>query len=66
MSVAPVFDFAAFFSAVDAERDRRGLGWYDVADELWEQSEQLNAERDDHPPCGGAVGRLGERGATSC
>ena len=66
MSVAPVFDFTAFVAAVDAERDRRGLGWYDVADELWEQSEQLNAERDDHPLCGGAVGRLGGRGATSC
>lgn len=66
MSVAPVFDFTAFFAAVDAERERRGLGWYEVADELWEQSEQLNAERDDHPLCGGAVGRLGERGATSC
>jgi hypothetical protein len=66
MSVAPVFDFTAFFASVDAERERRGLGWYEVADELWEQSEQLNAERDDHPLCGGAVGRLGARGATSC
>jgi len=62
----PVFDFAAFFAAVDAKRRDGGLGWYDVADELWEQSEQLNAERDDHPLCGGAVGRLGDRGATSC
>ncbi len=66
MQVAPVFDFPAFFAAVDAERGQRGLGWYDVADELWEQSEQLNAERDDHPLCGGAVGRMGDRGATSC
>lgn len=40
MSVAPVFDFTAFFAAVDAERDG-------------------------HPLCGGAVARLGERGATS-
>ena len=66
MLSAPVFDFTAFFAAVDAERDRRSLSWYDVADELWEQSEQLNAARSDHPLCGGALGRLGDRGATSC
>jgi len=66
MPGAPVFDFTAFVAAVDAEREHRGLGWYEVAHEVWEQSEQLNAERDDHPLCGGALGRLGRRGATSC
>ncbi len=66
MPVGPVFDFPAFFAAVDAERSRRGLGWYDAAAELWQQSAQLNAERDDHPLCGGALGRLGNRGETSC
>lgn len=66
MLVVPVFDFAAFFTAVDTERRNRGLGWYDVADDLWQQSEKLNAEREDHPLCGGAVGRMGDRGATSC
>jgi hypothetical protein len=43
------FDVSAFFAALDAERRSRGLGWYDVADELWQQSAQLNAERADHP-----------------
>ena len=43
------FDFSAFFAALDSERRGRGLGWYDVADELWQQSAQLNAEREDHP-----------------
>ncbi len=66
MLAVPVFDFAGFFAAVDIERRDRGLGWYDVADELWQQSEMLNAEREDHPLCGGAVGRMGDRGATSC
>lgn len=66
MQVGAVFDFPAFVAALDSERGRRGLGWYDIADELWEQSEQLNAEREDHPLCGGAVGRMGDRGATSC
>jgi hypothetical protein len=62
----PVFDFAAFFAAFDAGRRDRGLGWYEFADELWQQSSELNALRMDHPLCGGAVSRLGARGATSC
>jgi hypothetical protein len=60
------FDFAAFFAAVDHERRSRDMGWYDLAAELWDQSAHLNAERDDHPLCGGAVSRLGARGETSC
>ncbi len=66
MPNSTVFDFDAFIAAVDAERRERDLGWYDVADELWEQSAELNAQRSDSPLCGGAVGRLGSRGATSC
>ena len=62
----PTFDFAAFFATVDEARRDRDLGWYDLAGELWDQSAQLNAERDDHPLCGGAVSRLGARGETSC
>jgi hypothetical protein len=65
-TASPVFDFAAFFAAFDAERRNRGLGWYEFADELWDQSAELNAQRSDHPLCGGAVSRLGARGATSC
>jgi hypothetical protein len=60
------FDFPAFFAAVDDARGKRDMGWYVLADELWEQSSQLNAERDDHPLCGGAISRLGARGETSC
>ena len=45
----PEFDVAGFVAAVDAERSRRGLGWYELADELWQQSARLNAEREDHP-----------------
>jgi hypothetical protein len=43
------FDFAAFFTAVDDARRDRDMGWYEVADELWNQSAELNAERGDHP-----------------
>jgi hypothetical protein len=61
------FDCGALFLALDAERRGRDLGWYELADQLWQQSSDLNAERSaDHPLCGGAVKRLRERDATSC
>jgi hypothetical protein len=67
MRALPVFDCDTLFRELDAQRGDRGLGWYELADELWEQSSGLNAQRsDDHPLCGGAVQRLRERGATSC
>jgi hypothetical protein len=62
----PRFDCDALFTALDSDRRDRGLGWYELADELWEQSSELNARLDDHPLCGGAVQRLQHRGATSC
>jgi hypothetical protein len=62
----PDFDCGALFSALDSQRCDRGLGWYDLADELWQQSCGLNAQRADHPICGGAIQRLRTRGATSC
>ncbi len=63
----PVFDCDALFNALDAQRRDRELSWYELADELWDQSSHLNAQRsNDHPLCGGAVQRLQERGATSC
>jgi hypothetical protein len=67
MRALPVFDCGALFDALDVERRERDMGWYELADELWEQSSDLNAERSgDHPLCGGAVQRLRERDATSC
>lgn len=61
------FDFAAFADAFDTERRQRGLRWYDFADELWDQSAELNARPpEDHCLCGGAVARLRARGETSC
>jgi len=61
------FGCGDLFDALDARRDEDGLGWYELADELWEQSAGLNVERpDDHPLCGGAIQRLPQRGATSC
>jgi hypothetical protein len=62
----PRFDCGALFSALDDQRRDRGLDWYALADELWQQSSELNALRSDHPLCGGAIQRLPTRGATSC
>jgi hypothetical protein len=67
MQTLPVFDFDAFFDALDQQRRELRMGWFELADELWDQSADLNAQRvDDHPLCGGAVSRLRDRGATSC
>jgi hypothetical protein len=67
MPPLPVFDCGGLFNALDAQRRAFGLSWYELADELWQQSSGLNALRSsDHPLCGGAVQRLRERGATSC
>jgi hypothetical protein len=61
-----VFDCGALFDALDAQRREHDLGWYELADELWQQSADLNAQRSDHPLCGGAIRRLPQRAATSC
>lgn len=67
MRSLPAFDCAALFDALDVRRREQELGWYELADELWEQSADLNVQREaDHPLCGGAVQRLRERDATSC
>lgn len=49
MTAIPVFDFAAFFAAFDAARRDRDLSWHAFADELWQQSSELNSHRNDHP-----------------
>ena len=62
-----MFDCGALYRALDEQRVSRGLGWYELAGLLWDQSADLNARReDDHPLCGGAVQRLGVRDSTSC
>jgi hypothetical protein len=66
MRALPVFDCGALFSALDAQRRDRGLDWPALADELWQQSAELNAQRTDHSLCPGAIARLPRRGATSC
>ena len=66
MSAQPVFDCQALYDALDAERRIRKLDWFPLAAQLWDQSADLNAQRSDHPLCGGAIMRLPIRKAISC
>jgi hypothetical protein len=43
------FDTAALYAALNARRTEQGLSWRQVADQLWEQSAELNDRRHDHP-----------------
>jgi hypothetical protein len=60
------FDCGALFGALDAQRRDRGLDWPALADALWRQSSELNAQRADHSLCPGAIVRLPKRGTISC
>ncbi len=53
-------------SALDAQRLRRGLDWNALADELWQQSRDLDAELCDNGLCQGALVRTAKRGTMSC
>jgi hypothetical protein len=66
MRALPAFDCGALFTALDAQRRDRELDWSALADELWQQSSELNAQRTDHRLCPGAIVRLPKRGAISC
>lgn len=67
MTALAAFDCEALYDALDTARRDRGLGWYDLAEVMWQQSAELNAAReDDHQLCGGAVQRIKPRGTVSC
>jgi hypothetical protein len=60
------FDGSALIRALDRQRAEHGLGWTDLADQLWRQSSDLNAELADHSLCPGALVRTARRGTMSC
>ena len=60
------FDIAALFGALDAQRRNRALSWQSVAQELWDQSAALNAQRDDHPISASTLTGMTKRRDTSC
>ena len=63
----PVFDYDALIDVLDARRAEHGLGWTQLADQLWQQSADLNARLADHSLCPGALVRNAvRRGPMSC
>ena len=62
----PAFDGAALIRALDAQRAEHDLDWHQLADELYGQSADLNAELQDHAMCSGALVRTAKRGTMSC
>lgn len=61
-----VFDGDAMIRVLNAQRDSRGLDWNQLADELYQQSSDLNAELNDNCLCPGALVRTAHRGTMSC
>ena len=66
MQSPSAFDGGALIRALDAEREDRGLTWSALADELWQQSVDLNARLADHALCPGALVRTAKRKTMSC
>jgi hypothetical protein len=66
MGTMPVFDGAAMIRVLDAQRVHRALDWTALAEELTQQSSELNAALSDHSMCPGALVRTAKRGSMSC
>ena len=67
MPTLPTFDCNAVIDALDAQRADRDLGWTALAEQLWQQSADLNARLADNSLCPGALVRLAKRRtAMSC
>jgi hypothetical protein len=63
---ACAFDGDAMIRALDDQRVAHSLGWTELAEELYQQSSDLNAELSDHSMCPGALVRTVKRGTMSC
>ncbi|MGH7634285.1 MAG: hypothetical protein ACRENC_11185, partial [Gemmatimonadaceae bacterium] len=61
-----LFDGDAMIRVLDAQRADRGLDWNGLADVLYQQSSDLNAELADNHLCQGALVRTARRGTMSC
>jgi hypothetical protein len=67
MRELPVFDYRSMIATLDARRAEHGLGWNELAGELWGQSADLNARLADNCLCPGALVRNAKRcGPMTC
>ena len=60
------FDIGALYAALDDKRDRLGLSWQTVADQLWDLSSDLNNLRRDHPISPSTLKNMASTPRTSC
>ena len=60
------FDVAALYAALDTRRAQLGLSWRQVADQLWNQSAELNDKRRDHPISPATLTSMGKTARISC
>src|SRR5262245_4052602 len=60
------FNALGLYAAMEAQRMDRGLSWRQVAAELWEQSDTLNASRRDHPISASTLTGIAKRQDCTC
>jgi hypothetical protein len=60
------FNALGLYDAMEAQRADRGLSWRQVAAELWEQSDVLNASRRDHPISASTLTGIATRHDCTC
>jgi hypothetical protein len=60
------FDAVAMYEAMDAQRIERGLSWRQVADQMWEQSADLDPQRQGHPISPSTLTGIATRADTTC
>ena len=68
MSDSSIGEFSTqeLFEALQQQRLSLNLSWRQVAEEIWNQSHELNDQRRDHPISPSTLKGMGERGETSC
>jgi hypothetical protein len=60
------FDALALYEALDAQRSARGMTWRHAADDIWNQSADLNRRRPAHPISPSTLTGIAKRGDTTC
>jgi len=60
------FDVGALYSALEDKRNRLGLSWQSVANQLWELSFDLNDRRRDHPISPSTLKNMAKHPRISC
>jgi hypothetical protein len=60
------FDALALYAALDAQRLAKGMTWRQAADDIWNQSADLNRRRPAHPISPSTLTGIAARGDTTC